>query len=77
MHKYTFPVSGGSPGFKGQIIVVADALFHASQLARAELARMNRMREYHDLGPVELDTHDIGIEVVVIPGVVYSYDGEA
>jgi hypothetical protein len=77
MHKYTFPVSGGSPGFKGQIIVVADALFHASRLAIEELARMNTSREHFDLGPVELNTRDIGIEVVVIPGVVYSYDGEA
>ena len=78
LFKWTYGVVGGSPGFGGCIIVIARRKDHAERLAYDELSRLNDLRTLRGDGwsAVQLEM-PVTKEPITIPGVVYSYDGEA
>lgn len=78
MHIYHFGVGGASPGIGGVVVVVDSNMRDARKKAKAEVERMNEIRSRRTgYSPVELDPAGQRMGPAELPGVVYSYDGEA
>ena len=76
MRKYEFSVSGASPGLGSVIVVLAEQRNLARQIAEQEVERMNARRAELNWALVTLDD-EVSSASITLPGVVYSYDGEA